>query len=848
MRQRNWTALEPDRPRADCVSGSRAALMVGVSLSTLTLCLLSATPARANMASQAFFAQVNSRAGTIAGSTASAGGAASSLAIPQVAQAIAARTQADLARAINAVTAAAQNQAAALAAATRQASTVLDGTEVSPTAGSGGPLSGLVACTTASCAGGTVDPTTWQNALLPTVSANSDGTTTVTVTQTAQKAIATWSSFNIGRNTTLDFDQSQGTDQSGNNAWVILNRVDASASPSQIYGAIHAKGSVYIVNPNGVVFNGTSSVDVHSLVASTLDIGGIGQTTAQRNAQFLQQGLNITSGLIANLSKPLNVSFSQTNGTAATLPLYQPTGGNVDPVVSVMPGAQITTTVFPSDNPGSVMLLGPVVSNAGQIVSPAGQVILDAARAVAFVENTTASSGPGYLGLVPYSQPDFLETSQQLNGHQGYSWQGDISATNTGLIETTRGNITLQASRVENDGVLAATTSITRSGSIVLQGTQSVTMNGQAVAVVLPDQNGETIPSGQVSASTVPLPLVQLQAGVTDPGLLANINTAGGTLAINGGADIVAPGANISLFGTNSVLVGTNATVDAAGLTTGALVDSSGDTVPALPMADNFITFKPLGPEFANSPLQRDGVLRGQSITIDTRVSGTSANGIAWIGTPLADASGYVKTEVTETINQILSSGGNVSISTGGATGTPLAGANQPLDSIVLEPGSVIDTSGGYVTYAGGYVSTTNLLGADGKLYAIGQADPDVTYVGIAGDFTDQHPHWGISNAYTAPASEQQSETFEPGYINGASAGTITLSADAIEADGQLYGQASAGPLQRANGAIPTSGTLNINQTSNTVPQWVVLQSVAAATQDPSTLFSQTTAAEVSAD
>ena len=30
MRQRNWTALEPDRPRADCVSGSRAALMVGV--------------------------------------------------------------------------------------------------------------------------------------------------------------------------------------------------------------------------------------------------------------------------------------------------------------------------------------------------------------------------------------------------------------------------------------------------------------------------------------------------------------------------------------------------------------------------------------------------------------------------------------------------------------------------------------------------------------------------------------------------------------------------------------------------------------------------------------------------
>ena len=40
-----------------------------------------------------------------------------------------------------------------------------------------------------------------------------------------------------------------------------------------ILGAIQAPGSVYIINPNGVVFGPTAQVNVHSLIASSLDIG-----------------------------------------------------------------------------------------------------------------------------------------------------------------------------------------------------------------------------------------------------------------------------------------------------------------------------------------------------------------------------------------------------------------------------------------------------------------------------------------------------------------------------------------------------------------------------------------------
>jgi filamentous hemagglutinin len=53
----------------------------------------------------------------------------------------------------------------------------------------------------------------------------------------------------------------------------VLNRVlDPTAAPSQILGSIKAEGQVYVINQNGIVFNGTSQVNVGTLVASTLNI------------------------------------------------------------------------------------------------------------------------------------------------------------------------------------------------------------------------------------------------------------------------------------------------------------------------------------------------------------------------------------------------------------------------------------------------------------------------------------------------------------------------------------------------------------------------------------------------
>ncbi|MED5787554.1 hypothetical protein VZ186_22170, partial [Enterobacter hormaechei] len=57
----------------------------------------------------------------------------------------------------------------------------------------------------------------WQNAKGP-VQTQAGGKTTVSIEQTADKAVLNWETFNVGRNTTVDFQQHAD--------WALLNRVN----------------------------------------------------------------------------------------------------------------------------------------------------------------------------------------------------------------------------------------------------------------------------------------------------------------------------------------------------------------------------------------------------------------------------------------------------------------------------------------------------------------------------------------------------------------------------------------------------------------------------------------------
>ena len=86
---------------------------------------------------------------------------------------------------------------------------------------------------------------------------------TLTVSQSSSKAIVDWSSFSIGQGGTVQFDNGSGA---------TLNRVTGT-SVSSIDGLLSATGSVYLINPNGVIVGKTGVVNTGgSFVASTLDV------------------------------------------------------------------------------------------------------------------------------------------------------------------------------------------------------------------------------------------------------------------------------------------------------------------------------------------------------------------------------------------------------------------------------------------------------------------------------------------------------------------------------------------------------------------------------------------------
>lgn len=84
----------------------------------------------------------------------------------------------------------------------------------------------------------------------------------LTITQSSNRAILDWQSFNIGGGKTVEFVQP------GAHA-AVLNRVNAAVGQSEIYGSLQANGMVLIMNPNGVLFGQGSVINVGSLIATT---------------------------------------------------------------------------------------------------------------------------------------------------------------------------------------------------------------------------------------------------------------------------------------------------------------------------------------------------------------------------------------------------------------------------------------------------------------------------------------------------------------------------------------------------------------------------------------------------
>ena len=191
----------------------------------------------------------------------------------------------------------------------------------------------------------------WINANAPKQT-TADGKTHVAIEQTADKAILNWETFNVGKNTTVEFQQQKN--------WAVLNRVnDPQARPSQIQGQIKGDGTVMVVNRNGIVFSGSSQIDTRNLVAAAV---GMSDSQFAKGLYSDAQG----NAHIPSFANDLNTTANSFTHGAAT--------GDV----VIEQGAQITTRKPASvtEGGGYVLLLGREAHNHGVIETPSGQAVL----------------------------------------------------------------------------------------------------------------------------------------------------------------------------------------------------------------------------------------------------------------------------------------------------------------------------------------------------------------------------------------------------------------------------------------------------------------------------------------
>lgn len=580
----------------------------------------------------------------------------------------------------------------------------------------------------------------WTNAKGPTQT-QAGGQTTVTIEQTADKAILNWETFNVGRTTRVDFQQQSN--------WAVLNRVnDPSARPTEIQGQVNGAGTVMIINRNGVVFSGTSQVNVRNLVAAAATI---------TDEQFTQRGIYVDA-----------------NGT-------QPTFTDAAGKVQVQRGALIQThnAATSTDAGGYALLLGTEVENAGTIITAKGQTTLAAG------DSFYIRKGVGTTG----NDRSTTRGNEVATSLKAGSTAGNV--TNSGLIMAATGDITLTGHQVQQNGVALASTSVDTRGTVHLLNsasdtTGSVTLGEGSTTAILLDASASTALDSQKSAGLIKLDgqaanLITGQfnhlSAVADRTDQSRIEiVSGGTVDFQKGSITLATGGQVAVSAGGRSLV-----------RDGAMIDVSGAIGVKVAMEANNIKINVQGNEQRDAPVNRDG---GQLINNDVWVDlrelvfvPAGTHGYAtdrwYTAGGLLEVGGYLGTQ-GHSIGEWMAQGGTVTF-----TGK----------EVVSQQGAQINLSGGTVDVQAGYLQQTWLKAPNGRLYELSKAPGDILYSGFYKGYEDTSARWGQTEYYHNPLIAPQ-RRYEAGYTVGRDAGKLVIGTSGAVLEGQLISDVFQGERQ----------------------------------------------------
>ena len=622
-----------------------------------------------------------------------------------------------------------------------------------------------VPCTPGSC--GTNGPSQWVTGGAATATSLA-AQNALKISQTTGTAILNWSSFNIAAGNSVTFQQPSSSA-------IALNRI-FQASPSQIFGQLNANGQIYLVNLNGFVFGPNSSVNVGSLLASSLPL-------ALTDATF---GKGILSPLQTNNGAVLDATQDpQAPGVGRTSvldlqgnPVLDSQGNPVPVQIVVQPGAQLTAA-----SQGRLMLAGQSVTNGGSLTAPDGQIVL-AAGAKAYLQ---ASTDPALRGLVVEVDQGPAEPA---DGNHGTAWN-----QLTGTLSAPRGNVTMVGLAVNQEGRISATTSVSANGSIRLEAAYTPTFpTAGGVAGVASTQGGKLTIGSQSDMEILP----ELASSATEvpaqQQLQSSVSLLGEQIFVKGGS-IVAPGGTLTaIAAANPSAAATQLAANSgSGITAedpnarlridpGTSIDLSGSQA-SLPVTANLVAAQLRSAELADDPTQRNGPLHGQTVYIDARNPPPAS---------LANLQGEIQA-IAQNVAQRTETGGNALFQSAG--------------DLVFASGATVNVSGGSTTYAGGVLQTSYLIGANGKLYPIATANPLLSYVGVLNPtFSQTFNKWGVQDVLPTPGLS----TYQPGYVQGAAAGRVQFAAPAMVLQGTLQGSAVNGLYQRTPASAVQGGQLII--------------------------------------
>ncbi|MBU6339841.1 MAG: filamentous hemagglutinin N-terminal domain-containing protein, partial [Rickettsiales bacterium] len=209
-------------------------------------------------------------------------------------------------------------------------------------------------------------------------------TNQLTINQSTDKLITNWSSFNIGKDATVQFNQPSSTSSA-------LNRVNSN-DPSYIFGSLKANGQVILINPSGVIFGQGARFDAGSFIASTLNLKS---SDFLNNKYIFERDPNLQAGSIEN-----NGSINAfTGGTVAFIaPQIVNNGSIATPsgTAALLSGDKVTLTLSGNrliSYSVDVGTLNSLIENKNIIKAEDGIVILSAKALSSIKKSVVNNSG-----------------------------------------------------------------------------------------------------------------------------------------------------------------------------------------------------------------------------------------------------------------------------------------------------------------------------------------------------------------------------------------------------------------------------------------------------------------------